>query len=113
MRRIAELQRVCLTTTTYQEGIAMIEPEVMMPVICPECGRESLCALTVGVAADALLAGKPISLHADCHRREWEADLSEREQLRGYLGATCIRSATSLPEQAGRAAPHVETSRSR
>jgi hypothetical protein len=84
--------------TDNKEGIAMIEPEVMMPVICPECRRESLCTLTVGAAADALLSGKPISLHADCHRREWEADLSEREQLREYLGATCIRSSVA-PDQ--------------
>jgi hypothetical protein len=75
----------------------MSEPEVMMPVICPECGRESLCSLTVAVAVDALLAGRPISLHADCHPREWEADFSEREQLQEYLGATCIRSTTTLP----------------
>jgi hypothetical protein len=63
----------------------MREPEVMMPVRCPECGRESLCTLIVAVAADALLAGRQILLHADCHGREWEAGLSDREQLRECL----------------------------
>jgi hypothetical protein len=60
------------------------------------------------VAADALLAGRPISLHADCHRREWEAGPSEREQLRDYLGATCIRSTISLAEHAGRRMTHLD-----
>lgn len=86
----------------------MSEPEVMMPVRCPECGVESLCTLIVAVAADALLAGRPILLHADCHGREWEADLSEREQLREYLGATCIRTNERAPSRAEadrRAAP--------
>ena len=87
----------------------MIEPELMMPVTCPQCGRESLFALTVAVAADALLAGRPIVLHVDCHSREWEADLSEREQLREYLGTVGIRSsnvvATSRKEQPPHAAP--------
>src|SRR5258708_21829930 len=31
----------------------MHEPQIMMPVTCPQCGIESLCSLTVAVAADA------------------------------------------------------------
>jgi hypothetical protein len=87
----------------------MREPEVMMPVKCPECGRESLCTLMVAAAADALLRARPISLRAGCHAREWEADALEREQLREYLGATCIRGSTAhpanRPEHAQRGAP--------
>ena len=87
----------------------MIEPELMMPVTCPQCGRESLFALTFAVAADALLAGRPIVLHVDCHSRDWEADLSEREQLREYLGTVGIRSsnvvATSRKEPPHAAPP--------
>jgi hypothetical protein len=49
----------------------------MMPVTCPQCGIESLCSLTVAVAADALLAGESVLLR--------------REQLREYLGLTPIR----------------------
>jgi hypothetical protein len=69
----------------------MSEPEVMMPVRCPECGGESLCTLIVAAAADALSAGRTVLLRTDCHGREWEADSLEREQMREYLGATCFR----------------------
>jgi hypothetical protein len=69
----------------------MREPEIMMPVTCPECGRESLCTLAVAVAAHALLAGEPILLRSGCHSHEWEADPLEKEQLREYLGLIPIR----------------------
>ncbi len=68
----------------------------MMPVKCPECGRESLCSLMVAAAADALLSGDAIQLRAGCHAQEWNADLSERQRLREYLGATTIRDRATV-----------------
>jgi hypothetical protein len=64
----------------------MREPQMMMPVTCPECGFESLSTLAVAAAAHALLAGEPILLRSGCHHHSWEADPLEREQLREYLG---------------------------
>jgi hypothetical protein len=69
----------------------MDDVELLMPVSCPECGREGLCALVVSTVADALISGRPIHLRSSCHARGWEADLAEREQLREYLAAACIR----------------------
>jgi hypothetical protein len=86
-----------LVCVSGDKGETMSEPEVMMPVRCPECGGESLCSLIVAVAADALLAGRPVRLRVDCHGREWEANSSEREQLREYLGATCFRLGGAAP----------------
>jgi hypothetical protein len=71
--------------------ISMREPEMMMPVTCPECGTESLFCLAVAVASHALLAGEPILLRSGCHSHEWDAGPLEREQLREYLGLTPIR----------------------
>jgi hypothetical protein len=73
------------------------EPEIMIPVTCPECGKETLCTLVVAVAADALLGGGSIPLRSSCHNQEWDADLLEREQLREYLGSTSIRGGVTLP----------------
>jgi hypothetical protein len=76
----------------------MIEPEVLMPVNCPQCGTESLCRLSVSAAADALIAGNPLPLRSGCHAQVWMASLAEREQLREYLGAACIDSGTPALE---------------
>jgi len=75
----------------------MSEPEIMIPVTCPECGKETLCTLVVAVAADALSGGGSIPLRSSCHNQEWDADLLEREQLREYLGSTSIRGGVTLP----------------
>jgi hypothetical protein len=74
----------------------MREPEIVMLVKCPECGRESLCSLMAAAAADALLSGGAIQLGVGCHAHEWNADLWEREQLREYLGATNIRERAAV-----------------
>jgi len=68
----------------------MSEPQVLMPVNCPECGAESLFRLSVSAAADALTSDHPVQLRSDCHARVWIANPAEREQMRGYLGAACI-----------------------
>jgi hypothetical protein len=82
--------------------IFMREPEMIMPVTCPECGIESLFSLAVAVAAHALLAEEPILLRGGCHRHEWDAGPLEREQLRKYLGLTPIRRGiTSASKPAG------------
>jgi hypothetical protein len=83
----------------------MREPEIMMPVTCPECGIESLCTLAVAVAADGLLAGESILLRCGCHH-EWEADPLEREQLREYLGLTPLcEGITPSAKPSGNAMP--------
>jgi len=78
----------------------MVEVGMVVPVSCPECGRECLCELGVSTVADALIAGRPIQLRSNCHSRAWQADLAEREQLREYLAAACIRC-TPAPADPG------------
>ena len=75
----------------------MSEPEIMMPVTCPECRKETLCTLVVAVATDALMVGGSILLRSSCHNQEWDADSLEREQLREYLRSTSIRGGVTLP----------------
>jgi hypothetical protein len=63
------------------------EPSVKFPVICPKCRQESLSALPIGVAAAALISGRPVRLYASCHDVYWDAHHSEIEQIREYMGA--------------------------
>ena len=68
----------------------MREPEVLVPVTCPQCGTESVTRLGVSWVADALIAGTALRLAAKCHPVDWEASESEIEQIREYLMASCI-----------------------
>lgn len=72
------------------ERYSMREPEVLVPVTCPQCGQESLTRLAVSVVADALLAGTRLPLRSKCHARVWDAGDLELEQIREYLVAACI-----------------------
>jgi len=64
----------------------MIEPEVLIPVKCPVCSRESLTAFRISVAADALDRGE-IRLYANCHVVSWDANVTELAKIRAYLDA--------------------------
>ena len=68
----------------------MHEPEVLVPVTCPQCGKESLVRLSVSVAAETLIAGTRLRLSTACHPVEWDATRVELEQIREYLAAPCI-----------------------
>jgi hypothetical protein len=60
---------------------------VRVPVVCPECKRESLAELPAAPIAEALASGDSIRLYARCHGKIWQASSIEREQLRAYLEA--------------------------
>jgi hypothetical protein len=68
----------------------MKDPEVLMPVRCPECGEEWLEGFPVELAAGALLSGGRIRIRGRCHSPEWDATAIEMGQMRQYLGAGCI-----------------------
>jgi hypothetical protein len=61
-----------------------------IPVVCPECGTESLVELRAASLSEALVTGDSIHLQAACHGRVWQASGIEREQLRQYLGALSV-----------------------
>jgi hypothetical protein len=67
-------------------GCAMDEPAVRFPVVCPQCGTESLAEFPVAFIAAALLVDSPLQLFAPCHPQPWIASEWEREQIREYLG---------------------------
>ena len=71
-------------------GDRMIEPSVRFPVICPECQREVLASLPVGLVAGALIRQRGIRLYSSCHDIYWDASPIELEQLRQYMGAAWI-----------------------
>ena len=68
----------------------MIEPSVKFPVICPECQREALASLPVGLVAGALIRDRGIRLYSSCHDIYCDASPIELEQLRQYMGAAWI-----------------------
>ena len=70
----------------------MIEPSVRFPVMCPECRRETLATLPVGLIAGALIRDRTVRLYASCHDVYWDASPVEIEQLRQYMGALWIET---------------------
>jgi hypothetical protein len=69
-----------------EASATMVEPEVLIPVKCPVCSRESLTAFRISVAADALKSGQ-IRLYANCHVVSWDASVAELARMRAYLDA--------------------------
>jgi hypothetical protein len=65
----------------------MPEPVLKFSVTCPDCALESVSDLPIALIANALLTGKGIRLHSDCHDRYWTATFTEREQVRESLRA--------------------------
>lgn len=68
----------------------MQELTIRFPVACPVCAQALLIEMPVGQIAEALVAGSPIRLHANCHDVYWDATQIEIEQIREYLGAVLI-----------------------
>ena len=68
----------------------MKDPEVLMPIQCPQCRQEWLEGFPVALVADALLSGNRLRITSRCHSREWHASAVEMEQMREYLSAGCI-----------------------
>jgi hypothetical protein len=68
----------------------MTESIVKFSVICPVCQREVLTSLPFIYAAEALIRGKNIRLHASCHDKWWDASSAEVEQVREYVGAVAL-----------------------
>lgn len=65
----------------------MTEPEILFPVKCPICLRESLTGFRFSVVAAALATGD-LRLYASCHVASWDAGGQELEQIREFLDAT-------------------------
>ena len=63
----------------------MTEPEVLLPVKCPICMRDSLVGFRISVIADAFESGE-LRLYATCHVVGWDADKQELEVIE-YLNA--------------------------
>jgi hypothetical protein len=63
----------------------MPEPILRFHLTCPDCALESLSELPIALIANALLSGKGIRLHANCHDLYWTATFAEREHLRKSL----------------------------
>jgi hypothetical protein len=62
----------------------MIEPEILFPVKCPVCLRESLTGFRISVVAEALQTLE-MRLYANCHLTSWDASEAELAHLRKYL----------------------------
>lgn len=66
----------------------MGEPLVRFPAVCPDCGKEHLASIPVGVFAAALIANDRISLEADRHKScSPDAPQAASNQLHDYLAA--------------------------
>jgi len=74
----------------------MIEPEILFPVKCPVCLRESLTGFRISVVAEALQTLE-MRLYANCHLTSWDASEAELAHLRKYLDVVWSEQ---LPEPA-------------
>jgi hypothetical protein len=72
-----------------------------IPVVCPECAKESLTELSTASIAEALTTGDVIRLYAQCHDKVWQASCLEREQLREYLEAANLSRSVRELESPG------------
>ena len=71
------------------KGALEMMSDVVFPVTCPECNRESLSQLPAALIKSALLRERLI-LRSRCHPVEWVASTQEIEQIRDYLWAAQI-----------------------
>ena len=75
----------------------MIEPEILFPLKCPVCLRESLTGFRISVVVEALQTLE-IRLYANCHLTSWDASEAELSaHLRKYLDVVWSEQ---LPEEA-------------
>jgi hypothetical protein len=65
----------------------MLKVSVRFPVVCPDCGVETLAAFSMAEVCAALLTNASLPLSTPCHGQVWNASPLEREQIRGYLAA--------------------------
>jgi hypothetical protein len=63
---------------------------VVFPITCPECQRESLSSLPARVINRSILTDERLPLRSGCHGVEWRASAQETEQIEQYLWATQI-----------------------
>jgi hypothetical protein len=66
------------------------EPSIKIPVVCPECARETIGEFQIAVIATALITGKNLRLYAACHDVYWTATALEREKMRQHLAAISV-----------------------
>jgi hypothetical protein len=77
----------------------MQEPILQFLVTCPACGLESPSEVSIAVIAHALLSGKGIRIHAQCHDEYWTATFIEREQLRTALKGMRVNTLSTPSRQ--------------
>jgi hypothetical protein len=72
-------------------GITKVhEPQIQIPVRCPECGQESLTCLPVAVVAGSLISGRYLHFSSKCHCAEWEATPADIATMRAVLRTNSI-----------------------
>ena len=67
----------------------MTTPIVRFPVVCPECGSESLASISIATVAAGLISGE-LQLNGDCPHGAWQATALERDQIHEYLAAPIL-----------------------
>lgn len=70
-------------------------PKIRFPVICPQCGVESLMNLPVAEAASGLMRGS-LKLKGQCLHAAWNATETEREQIREYLASPIVQQLANV-----------------
>jgi hypothetical protein len=63
---------------------------VIFPITCPTCRKESLSSLPAATINLALLKEERLVLRSRCHDIEWQASAREIQQIREYLWAAQI-----------------------
>jgi len=81
----------------------MIEPEILFPVKCPVCSRESLTGFRISVVAEALQTLE-MRLYANCHVTSWDASEAELAHLRKFLDVVWLEQLPETAESADLAA---------
>jgi hypothetical protein len=71
-----------------------VQAILRFPVVCPSCGGETLFSAPARTISEALSAGTPIALRANCcSTLQWFASELEIEQIREYADIHRLRTA--------------------
>jgi hypothetical protein len=70
----------------------MDEPNVVLTVTCPSCGKDALAQFPIMVVATALTQWNSMMLHGSCCVPSWEASSAEFQAIRDSLGEGWIQA---------------------
>jgi hypothetical protein len=65
---------------------------IEIPIRCRQCGKTKLASYPIIVAVTALRSWKQMRLYSPCHDVAWDADASEIQTMKKFVGTAWLES---------------------